>query len=126
MKATTIGCMLAVTAVSVSAGFAQAGDSFKTKLTMMYASQESFGFEGFQGTVSSTEKGCVKGRKVKVVYDAPPGYSDKTYADKSGASGKWRVELPYKPPPGDYRAKVKATQIKAGRCKGAKAPPFSP
>ena len=124
MKARMIGCVLV--AVTVATGPAQAGETFKTKLTMMYASQESFGFEGFQGIVSSKEKGCVKGRKVKMVYDAPPGYSDKTYSDKAGASGKWHVELPYKPPPGEYRAKVKATRINAGRCKGAKAPPFSP
>lgn len=78
------------------------------------------GRDGFQGTVKSSNHRCIGNRRV-VVYGVKRGYTTKKFKTHSNASGKWKVLLPYKVPPGRWYARALRKQVGSVVCAAARS-----
>lgn len=78
------------------------------------------GKDAFTGSVKSSDPVCLAKRTV-TVYGVKAGYGTKKFRTRSGATGKWKVTLPYKIPPGSWHAEVASKQAGEVLCGSAKS-----
>lgn len=118
MNRKLVGALLLGGVLMVSPGLAIAAKSVSAKLTI--AATRTAPFSGYllSGTLSSSDKACVKGRVVKVYLRRA---TDRSYSETGRAtatsSGKWALPKKHPVTPGKYYAKVD----KKGSCKAAKS-----
>lgn len=110
-RAARLSGLLLATAALIGPGLALAGGNQYPTFFTQFKYKLADGKAEFKGTIDSTKGACVSDRKV-ILYRKHSGKTTKVGGDRTGGSGKFKIELGSGPPQsGTYQAKVNKSKI---------------
>jgi hypothetical protein len=115
--------VVAVLALAVLAGAAEARERIRTSVTIT-TDQAPSGREFLKGKVSSQKAKCERNRNVVLYWDDPelPNTFEAVADDASSETGAWRINAPDTDiPPGRYFVRVTRIERRSDVCKPARS-----